>query len=215
MITEIASIILFAAGLILGTVLTYYLLRERAKGWFEEWRSRYEKQIRKDAVDRSRAVLKGKVGEQLAPILPVFDHEPSDARFIGSPVDYVVFKGLSEGEPEGITFADVKTGPTASLTRTERKLKNLVENGKVDWETIRRPGSRRIVIFRKCVIGTQKLTFEKPSRGLRELLGPIPIVGLCRDSDVRLGPGRPDEDPVPALRTLASPRPRSILPRLS
>lgn len=137
MITEIASIILFAAGLILGTVLTYYLLRERAKGWFEEWRSRYEKQIRKDAVDRSRATLKGKVGEQLAPILPAFDHEPSDARFIGSPLDYIVFQGLSEGEPEGITFADVKTGESARLTSTERKLKRLVEDGKVDWETIR------------------------------------------------------------------------------
>lgn len=134
---ELWSIILFAAGLILGMFLTYYLLRERARGWFEEWRTRYEKQVRKDAVDRSRAALKGKVGEQLAPLLPAFDYEPSDARFIGSPVDYIVFRGYSEGDPEGITFADVKTGESARLTRTEKELKRLVEDGKVDWETIR------------------------------------------------------------------------------
>lgn len=129
-------ILLFLSGLILGVILTYYPLKERSKAWFEEWKAEHEDKIRKDVVERSRAALKGKVGEQLTPVLPVFDHEPSDARFIGSPVDYVIFEGHSADEPRGITFADVKTGKTARLTSLQKGFKEAIEEGKVEWETI-------------------------------------------------------------------------------
>ncbi len=57
---------------------------------------------RADALDRSRAVLKGKIGEQLAPLLPEFLElfSASDARFMGSPIDYVIFKNLCKSETE-------------------------------------------------------------------------------------------------------------------
>lgn len=135
MITLI-PIILFIAGLILGIVLTYYFLKGRAKGWLDEWKTKYEEKIRRDVIKRSRATLKGRVGEQMAPLFPVFDYEPADARFIGSPVDYVIFEGHSEEEPEGITFADIKTGKTAKLTTLQRGFKKAIEQGKVGWETI-------------------------------------------------------------------------------
>ena len=44
----------------------------------------------------SRAVLKGKMAEQFAPILPEFQYLPSDAKFLGDPVDYVVFDGYTD-----------------------------------------------------------------------------------------------------------------------
>jgi predicted Holliday junction resolvase-like endonuclease len=44
---------------------------------------------RKDAVERARAILKGRIGEQIAPMLPEFlsNFNPADARFIGSQID--------------------------------------------------------------------------------------------------------------------------------
>lgn len=129
-------VILFLVGLILGIVLTYYFLKGRSKAWFKEWKTEYEEKIRKDVLKRSRASLKGRVGEQMAPLFPVFDHEPADARFIGSPVDYVIFEGHSEEEPEGVTFADIKTGKTARLTPLQKGFKKAIQDGKVNWETI-------------------------------------------------------------------------------
>ena len=131
------GIILFVMGVIFGVLITYYLLKERAKGWFKEWKTEHESNVRKDALERSRAALKGKVGEQFAPILPIFEYEPADARFIGSPVDYIIFEGHSEENPKSITFADIKTGQSARLTPKQKEFKRIVKEGKVDWETIR------------------------------------------------------------------------------
>lgn len=58
-----------------------------------EWKAtelaRVVEENRADAVDISRAVLKGKVAEQMAPLLPGFlaKHNPADAKFISSPID--------------------------------------------------------------------------------------------------------------------------------
>ena len=66
---------------------------------------------------------------------------PADARFIGSPVDYIIFDGLTEVADEKsreirIVFMDVKKG-TGSLTRTQRVIKKAVENKAVSWETLK------------------------------------------------------------------------------
>ena len=112
--------------------------KEFAKTWAEQ-----ESAVRKDAADRSRFVLKGKIAEHMIPMYAeVFKHDPSDARFIGSPIDYLIFDGYTavkdSGSDEEITvvLADIKTG-NAQLNRTERKIKEAVENGRVQWETIR------------------------------------------------------------------------------
>ena len=57
-----------------------------------------KKNVRKDAVKRSKAVIGGQVAEQIAPFLPNFPANPSDARFIGKPVDFIVFSlaGMSQ-----------------------------------------------------------------------------------------------------------------------
>ncbi len=101
---------------------------------------------RADALDRSRAVLKGKIGEQLAPLLPEFLElfSASDARFMGSPIDYVIFKNLSKSEtteePIEIVLLDVKTGE-ATLNKTEKKIKNAIEEHRVHFHTLHVGGS--------------------------------------------------------------------------
>lgn len=92
-----------------------------------------KKNIRKDAVKRSKAVIGGQVAEQIAPFLPDFPANPSDARFIGKPVDFIVFSGLSETEKiDEILFVEVKTGKSA-LSEREKEVKKAVEKGNVRY----------------------------------------------------------------------------------
>jgi len=130
------EIVALIFGLLIGILLCYVYLKERLAVKFERWKAEFEEKIRQEILERSRAVLKGRIGEQLAPLLPMFKHEPADARFLGSPVDYVVFDGYKEGNPRGVIFIDVKTGKTATLSEMERKLKLVIDQGKVRWETI-------------------------------------------------------------------------------
>lgn len=130
------EIVVLIFGLLIGIILCYVYLKERLAVQFERWKADFKEKIRQEILERSRAALKGRIGEQLAPLLPMFKHEPADARFLGSPVDYVVFDGYKEGNPRSVTFIDVKTGKTATLSKMERKLKLVIEQGKVRWETI-------------------------------------------------------------------------------
>ena len=92
-----------------------------------------KKKLRKDAVKRSKAVINGQVAEQIAPFLPDFPANPSDARFIGKPVDFIVFSGLSENETiDEILFVEVKTGKSL-LSEREKEVKKAIEQRKVRY----------------------------------------------------------------------------------
>jgi len=86
------------------------IARREAMVQFQRWKEEQERLIRRDAIQRSRAVTLGKVTEHFMPYLPDFIYNPKDARFMGSPIDFVVFDGLSEGEVKNIVFVEVKTG---------------------------------------------------------------------------------------------------------
>lgn len=101
------------------------------------WKARYTRDIRRDAVLRSQAVIAGQVHEQLLPYLPGFGFNPKDARFLGSPVDLIVFDGLDAGELRQVVFIEVKTG-NAVLTQRERLVREAVQAGRVRWEEIRK-----------------------------------------------------------------------------
>jgi predicted Holliday junction resolvase-like endonuclease len=100
------------------------------------WKLRYTAAIRENAVQRSLAVTAGKVHEQLLPYLPEFRFNPKDARFLGSPVDFVVFDGLSAGEVQRVVFLEVKTGG-AALTERERQVRRVIEAREVEWVELR------------------------------------------------------------------------------
>jgi predicted Holliday junction resolvase-like endonuclease len=97
-----------------------------------QWRGTYEANIRADAIIRSSAVIRGRVSEHLAPYIR-FPYNPRDARFIGSPIDIIVFNGAEEGNIHEIVFLEVKTGEGASLNLRQRQIRDVIQNKKVVW----------------------------------------------------------------------------------
>lgn len=93
---------------------------------------------REDAIKRSRAVIGGQVSEQLAPYFPDFPYSPAEVRFIGKPIDFLVFKGMDEKEITEVIFVEVKSGKS-QLSTHERKLRDAIKNKKVSWEEYRIP----------------------------------------------------------------------------
>ncbi|MFH1682752.1 MAG: Holliday junction resolvase-like protein [Candidatus Woesearchaeota archaeon] len=94
--------------------------------------------IREDAINRSRAVLAGQFSEQLAPYLPDFPYKATECRFIGKPIDFLVFTGMDEKEITEVKFIEVKSGKS-KLSTHERKLRDIIKGKKVTWEEYRIP----------------------------------------------------------------------------
>ena len=110
-------------------------LRKEYELRLREWMLEKEKEIREDAIRRSASVVLGKVGEHLAPIL-VFERlgiNPKDVRYLGTPIDFLAFKGLSEGKLERIYFIEVKSGRKLTLSAKERQIREAIKQRKVDW----------------------------------------------------------------------------------
>ena len=147
----VALMVIIAVVAILGIFLVYYATRlgfeRRFRLWQEaevrKWEEERERAIR-EAITQSRAVLGGKFTEQLAPYLPQFNYDPTEARFIGSPIDLIVFPGLARGEPEEIVIMEIKAGKTSQLTPQERKIRQLIEDGMVRWELLQKPSEGEV-----------------------------------------------------------------------
>ena len=141
---ESAALLLLSLALAIALVVVlvrWALLRGRFDAELaarvEAWRQTHDEDIRRDAVERSRAVIAGKVSEHVVPYLPDFDFNPKDARFIGSPIDFLVFDGLDAGELERVVLLEVKTGDGAQLSKRERQIRDVIRAGRVEWRTLR------------------------------------------------------------------------------
>ena len=117
---------------VLGYIVAFYKVRHDLR---REW-EKETKKVTTDSIKRSRATLRGQFVEQLAPYFPEFKYDPTEARFLGSPIDIICFPGLSTGTPEEVVFIEVKSGDS-ELTKVERKIRDLINNGSVRWEIIR------------------------------------------------------------------------------
>ena len=142
-VVALVAIIVVAAILFIFAV--YYFTQSKFERKFRQWREteelRWEEERQKaikEAIAQSRAVLGGKFTEQMAPYLPEFQYDPTEARFIGSPIDLIVFPGLARGDPQEIVIMEIKTGKTPQLTPQERKIRQLIEDGMVRWELIQK-----------------------------------------------------------------------------
>lgn len=93
---------------------------------------------RQDAIMKSRAVLGGHFSENLAPYLPDFPFVPTECRFIGKPIDFLVFKGMDEKNIDEVVFVEVKSGK-AKLNKHESNLKETIDKKRVRWEEYRIP----------------------------------------------------------------------------
>ena len=94
------------------------------------------KQIRKDAITRSKFGQLGKTLEKMAPMFPGFGHHPYDVRPVFDPVDFVVFDGYFQGEVTDITFVEFKTGQSR-LNKVQDSIREAVERKRVHFETRR------------------------------------------------------------------------------
>jgi len=156
---DVITAVLLIATLVLGTGLVILAFRyaslasgteSRARRIFEEWRAtalesevagradmlnrewviEREKSSRAEAVKQSSATIRGNVTQHLVPYFPDFPWNPRDTRFIGTPVDLIIFSGLSdEKELDGIIFVEVKSGKTGALSESQKKVKRYLENG--------------------------------------------------------------------------------------
>lgn len=91
-----------------------------------------------------RAVHRGAAAELFAPFLPDFPVDHTEARHLGSPIDWICFSGLENPESEiTIIFVEVKSGKSyrgSQLTDRESRVRAAVEAGRVKWLTYRTPG---------------------------------------------------------------------------
>jgi predicted Holliday junction resolvase-like endonuclease len=147
-------------GIIIGSAVTYYVLQKIQQGktvreyetqiqGLKEQHQQALKDARNRSLDGSRAVIKGKIAEQLAPVLPNFKYLPSDARFIGDPIDYVVFNGYTDIKDNGghennleVVILDVKTGQ-ANLSQLQQAIARAISAGRVRFEVVRPETSKQ------------------------------------------------------------------------
>ncbi|PVZ89481.1 endonuclease [Serratia sp. S1B] len=141
-------------GLGIGVILTYALLSNLRNGKIQaeyevqisELKRKHQKELRltqSRSVNSSRAILKGRMAEQFAPIFPEFEYLPSDAKFLGDPVDYIVFNGYNafrdgDGRADEIevVLIDIKSG-NARLTKGQQAIADAIRKGRIRFETIR------------------------------------------------------------------------------
>lgn len=82
---------------------------------------------------KSSEVRTGLIAEQMAPFLADFPYNPADAKFLGQPLDLVVFS------EDGVHFVEIKSG-SSQLSGKQRKIKEQIDNGLVSFEVYRIKG---------------------------------------------------------------------------
>jgi len=108
-------------------------LRQGRKQEAAEWKGGKLEEIVKVRLKQSRAVLGGLVSEQIAPLLADFPFDPGYCRFIGKPVDFIIFKGMNEQNISEVVFLEVKSGASKTLSPQERRLREAIQAGRVRW----------------------------------------------------------------------------------
>jgi predicted Holliday junction resolvase-like endonuclease len=110
---------------------------QRAQAILAEWKIEEGDKLRKDAVKRSMGVNFGKITEHLIPFsIHLQEFDPRDIRFIGSPVDLMIFDGATEKRDViDIYFVEIKTG-TGQLSKKQKTLRDAIENQRIHWKPI-------------------------------------------------------------------------------
>jgi len=147
-------LICLVVGIAIGYVLSTRISARRINDLERHWAERPDRELearirertkllRRDAALRSGKVLSGRVLETFAPLLSQFPFDPHDAVWLGSPVDFVVFDGISDDRERGsrlrrVVFVEVKTAHSG-LSARQRMLKRAIQEARVEWMEIRIP----------------------------------------------------------------------------
>jgi predicted Holliday junction resolvase-like endonuclease len=110
------ALIIFCGGLSLYTAILKRRLEVLAR-MLEGERTR----------QRSLSAAYGRITEQWFPLMDGYPYDSARFRFLGTPVDGVQF------EEDKIIFVEFKSH-RAELSAEQRRLKKLVEQGRVSWE---------------------------------------------------------------------------------
>ena len=130
------TIILTAAIFIL-LVLIFFIYKIGVKQGKAQTEIQWQQQLismRANIANNQRANIKGKVAETFAPFLQGFPFKPSECKFLGDPIDYVVFEGLDERNIKGIHFLEVKSD-SAKLSKHQKHIKDLIDSLDTDKVT--------------------------------------------------------------------------------
>lgn len=96
----------------------------------------------KHALASSRNSFKREFGEIFCPFQNGFSYNVRDCRFIGHPIDYIIFNNLEayrEGQKEiddiEIIFVEVKTTHSANLSKVQKAIEYAISNKRVKFKT--------------------------------------------------------------------------------
>lgn len=79
---------------------------------------------------RSQSVKYGQLTEQWIPFSKQFPYDPQNFRFIGKPIDGILF------DEEKVIFVELKSNKS-TLNKAQKKVKELIEKKKVEWFELR------------------------------------------------------------------------------
>ena len=111
---------IFVIGLLFGFLIGVLLIHKKVAVPLKEEKKKVEER------KRSLSSLYGKITEQFAPFMKSYPFDARRFRFIGSPIDGIQF------EDDRIIFVEFKAA-NSRLTEEQKKIKELVENKKVEW----------------------------------------------------------------------------------
>ena len=97
---------------------------------YQKLRNLKEKHKQLEYNYKSMGVKHGNQFESFVPFMENYPGEKENTVFIGRPVDFISF------DSDNIKFIEVKTGKSV-LNEKQRKIKELVENKKVEWYELR------------------------------------------------------------------------------
>ena len=129
---EIPITIIFAIALVIVAFISYYLGKVITN---LRWKSHLPK-IQRLTAEKQRSTIKGKLTETFAPFLPNFPFKPSECKFIGDPIDYLVFEGLDERDIKAIHLLEVKS-QNSKLSKHQKQIKEILDNLKSEDVTFR------------------------------------------------------------------------------
>ena len=91
---------------------------------------------RKDTGNRQRSIIKGQISEVLAPWSIESVNSVKELNFLGSPIDFVGFKGLDGEGDIDIKFIEIKSGKSR-LNKNQRRIRDAVAAKRIEWVEVR------------------------------------------------------------------------------
>ena len=114
-------------------------LQERLKEELKDREGKLKKRRKlatKKAQITTKAVNIGKNLEKVLPTMRDFKWSVPDSKFLGDPIDLIVFNGLSVNKVKSINFIEVKSGK-ARLNSHQKSIRDAIEEQKVSYKVFK------------------------------------------------------------------------------